>query len=178
MDENGETQSVTYEGGYVIVKNLTYTNSFGTKITHDVAYYDEATGKYFVKTKDSVDGQEKPKDYEYTDDKKLVPVFINATDATAEYTLVTNEYKFYDLYTKFTDAEGNPQINQTYMLVVSTKTTSVWRIEANGERTMLSSETSENDNMGFYIRKVSVEKLVSDTNKALNGIEIDEWAVE
>lgn len=178
VDENGETQSVTYEGGYVIVKNLTYTNSFGTKITHDVAYYDEATGKYFVKTKDSVDGQEKPKDYEYTDDKKLVPVFINATDATAEYTLVTNEYKFYDLYTKFTDAEGNPQINQTYMLVVSTKTTSVWRIEANGERTMLSSETSENDNMGFYIRKVSVEKLVSDTNKALNGIEIDEWAVE
>ncbi|MBQ9746805.1 MAG: hypothetical protein IJW21_08295, partial [Clostridia bacterium] len=179
-DENGSKQSVTYEGGYVQVKNLTYTNSFGTKITHDVAFYDEATGKYFVKAKDSADGQEKPKDYKYTDDKKLVPIFINATDATAEYTSVTYEYKFYNLYSTCIDENGEPMeyLNQTYMLVVPTTSTTVWRINADGTRTMVNQEFSENDNMGFYIRKVSVEKLISDTHKALNGIEIDEWAVE
>jgi len=179
-EEDGSKQSVTYEGGYAIVHNLTYTNSFGTKITHKVAYYDEATGKYFVKAKDSNDNQEKPKDYIYTDDRKLVPVFINATDATAEYTLVTYEYNFYDMYSQFTNADGSvtEYLNQTYMLVVPTTTTTVWRIEADGSRTKVSEEVSENDNMGFYIRKVSVEKLVSDTNKALNGIEIDKWAVE
>jgi hypothetical protein len=180
LDANGKRQSVTYEGGYTIVKNLTYTNSFGTKITSDIAYYDEATGKYFVKAKDSVDGQEKPKDYNYTDDKKLVPEFINAKDATAEYTTVTYEYKFYDMYSNFTNADGvvTEYLNQTYMLVVPTTTTTVWRIEANGEKTKLSEEISENDNMGFHIRKVSVEKLVLDTYKALNGIKIDEMGVE
>ena len=64
------------------------------------------------------------------------------------------------------------------MLVVPTTTTTVWRIEADGTRTMVSTDVSDNCNMGSYIRKVSVEKLVSDTHKALNGIEIDEWAVE
>jgi hypothetical protein len=32
--------------------------------------------------------------------------------------------------------------------------------------------------MGSYIRKVSVEKLISDTEKALTGVKIDEWGVE
>ena len=180
VDENGKKQSVTYEGGYVLVKNLTYTNSYGSTITHEVAFYDEATGKYFVKTKDSHDGQEKPKDFKYTDDKKLVPVFINASDATAECTTVTYEYKFYDLHSTFTNADGSvtEYINQTYMLVVPTTTTTVWRIEADGKRTELSKEVSDNGNMGSYIRKVSVEKLVSDTHKALNGVTIDEWGVE
>ena len=177
VDKDGNNQAVTYEGGYMIVKNLKYKNSFGTEITKDIAYYDEATGKYFVKTKDSKDNMEKPSDYKYTDDKKLVPVFINAKDATAEYTTVTYEYKFYDLKSKNPDT-GEEYVNQTYMLVVPTITTTVWRIETDGTRTKLSDKTEENDNMGFYIRKVSVEKLVSDTHNALNGIEIDEWAVE
>ena len=179
-DANGKNQSVSYDGGYVVVKNLTYTNSFGTKISHDVAYYDEAKGKFFVKAKDSMDGQEKPRDYIYTDDKKVIPVFINATDATAEYTTVTYEYKFYDLHSTFTNANGETvsYINQTYMLVVPTTTTTVWRIEADGSRTKLDEKISDNENMGSYIRKISVDKLVSDTYKALNGIEIDEWAVE
>jgi hypothetical protein len=180
VDQNGKKQSVTYDGGYVLVKNLTYTNSYGTKITYDVAFYDEATGKYFVKTKDSHDRQEKPKDFIYTDDKKLVPVFINASDATAECTTVTYEYKFYDLHSKFTNADGSvtEYINQTYMLVVPTTTTTVWRIEADGTRTKISEEVSDNGNMGSYIRKVSVEKLISDTEKALTGVKIDEWGVE
>ncbi len=179
-DSKGMNITATYEGGYAIVKNLTYTNSFGTKVTYDVAYYDEATGRYFVKAKDSADGMEKPKDYTYTEDNKLKPIFINASDATAEYTTVTYEYKFYSLYSKFTNADGSvtEYENQTYMLVVPTTTTTVWRIEADGTRTMVSTDVSDNGNMGSYIRKVSVEKLVSDTHKALNGIEIDEWAVE
>lgn len=177
VDETGRNQSVTYEGGYAIVKNLQYTNSFGSTIKADVAYYDEATGRYFVKAKDSLDNMEKPKDYKYTEDKKLVPVFINAKDATAEYTTVTYEYKFYDLISKNPDT-GDEYVNQTYMLVVPTVTTTVWRIEADGTRTKLSEETTDSENMGSYIRRVSVEKLVSDTHKALQGIEIDEWAVE
>lgn len=179
-DESGNNQAVIYEGGYVMVKNLTYTSKNGVTIHHDVAYYDEATGKYFVKTKDSNDGEEKPKTYNYTEDNKLVPVFINATDATAEYMTVTYEYKFYDLQSTFTNADGSVKeyINQTYMLVVPTTTTTVWRIESDGTRTKLSEEVSENNNMGSYIRKVSVEKLISDTYKALNGIQIDEWGVE
>jgi len=179
-DASGNRVAVTYEGGYVTVNNLTYTNSFGTKITYDVAFYDEATNRYFVKTKDSNDGEEKPKDFIYTDDKKLVPVFLNASDATAECTTVTTEYKFYDLHSKFTNADGSvtEYINQTYMLVVPTTTTTVWRINADGTRTKVSEEVSENGNMGSYIRKVSVEKLVSDTHKALTGVKIDEWGVE
>jgi hypothetical protein len=64
------------------------------------------------------------------------------------------------------------------MLVVPTTTTSVWRIEADGTRTLVSSEVLENDNMGSYIRRASIDKLVSDTGKALAGIDIDEWAVD
>jgi hypothetical protein len=179
-NDKGQTQSVTYDGGYVMVNNLTYTNSYGTKIKYDVAYYDEATGKYFVKTTDNMDGEEKPKNFTYTEDNKLVPIFLNASDATAECTTVTHEYKFYDLYSTFTNADGTvtEYLNQTYMLVVPTTTTTVWRIEVDGTRTELSKEVSDNGNMGSYIRKVSVEKLVSDTYNALNGIEIDEWGVE
>ena len=178
-DENGKRPSYTYEGGYMIVQNLTYTNSFGTKIKYDVAYYDESVGKFFIKTKDSNDNQEKPRDFTYTEDKKLVPLFINATDATAEYTTVTYEYKFYDLYSEFTNADGVTEtyLNQTYMLVVPTTTTTVWRIEADGTRTMVSEDVSDNGNMGSYIRKTSIEKLVSDTNKIINGMTIDKWGI-
>jgi hypothetical protein len=101
-----------------------------------------------------------------------VPKYLTITNTTAEYTLVTYEYKFYDI------TEANGQINQTYMLVVPTTTTSIWRIEADGTRTFVSSEVAENDNMASYIRRASVDKLVSDTGKALAGIEIDEWGVD
>ena len=121
---------------------------------------------------------EKPKDYKYTEDKKLVPVFINAKDATAEYTTVTYEYKFYDLISTNPDT-GEEYVNQTYMLVVPTETTTTWIINPDGTRTQKGEPViTENGNMGSYIHKVSVEKLVSDTYKALNGIDIDEWAVE
>jgi hypothetical protein len=142
------------------------------KLTYNTAYYDEKSGRYFVKAIDSADGNEKPRSFEYTEDGKLVPKYLSVTNTTAEYTLVTYEYKFYDLYNEA------GKLNQTYMLVVPTTTTSVWRIEADGSRTLVSSETSENDNMASYIRRASVEKLVSDTGKALAGIEIDEWAVD
>lgn len=178
LDSNGRRVSVTYEGGYVVVQNLKYKNSFGTEIKADVAYYDEATNRYFVKTKESFDGMEKAKDYTYTEDNKLVPVFINAKDATAEYTTVTYEYKFYDLISTNPDT-GEEYVNQTYMLVVPTETTTTWIINPDGTRTQKGEPViTENGNMGSYIHKVSVEKLVSDTYKALNGIDIDEWAVE
>lgn len=179
LDENGKSQAVTYEGGFVIVKNLKGKTKDGFELTYKEAYYDEKTGKYFVKAKDSADGNEKPRSYKITDDEIMQPIYLTLTDTTAEYTLVTYEYEFYDLYDEVTGEDGtvSKKLNQTYMLVVPTTTTSVWRIEADGTRTLVSQEVSENDNMGFYIRRASVDKLVSDTGKALAGIEIDEWGV-
>ncbi len=178
-DENGKAQTVTYQGGYVLVNNFKGKDKDGFEYKYDTAYYDEKTGKFFLKFNDTADGNEKPRSYTITDDKVMKPVYLNLTDTTAEYTLTTYEYKFYDLYDKVTGADGtvSEKLNQTYMLVVPTTKTSVWRIEADGSRTLVSEEVSENDNMGVYIRKASVDKLVSDTGKALAGIEIDEWGV-
>ncbi len=171
LDDNGKSQAVTYQGGYVAVKNLKGKTKDGFELTYENAFYDEKTGKYFVKFTDSADGNEKPRSYKITDDNIMQPVYLNLTDITAEYTLTTYDYKFYDLYD-----EGGA-VNQTYMLVVPTTTTSVWRIEADNTKTLVSSEVSENDNLGFYIRAASVDKLVSDAGKAIAGIEIDEWGV-
>ncbi len=171
LDDNGKAQAVTYQGGYVMVKNLKGKTKDGFELTYENAFYDEKTGKYFVKFTDSADGNEKPRSYKITDDKVMQPVYLNLTDTTAEYTLTTYDYKFYDLY------EEGGALNQTYMLVVPTTTTSVWRIEADNTKTLVSQEVSENDNLGFYIRKAAVDKLVSDVGKALEGIEIDEWGV-
>jgi hypothetical protein len=161
------------------VRNLTGFNKDGYKLTYDEAYFDEVTGKFFVKVKDTADGNEKPRSYEYTEDKKMIPKFLQLTNATAEYTAVTYEYKFYNLYNEVTGDDGTvtKQINQTYMLVVPTTTTTVWRIEADGTRTIVSQETTENNNMGFHIRTAVVEKLLSDTDKALKGIKIDPYGV-
>ena len=127
---------------------------------------------------DTADGNEKPRSFTHKDGI-VIPTYLTLTDITAEYTLVNYEYKFYDLYDEFTDESGNvtKKLNQTYMLVVPTTTTSVWRIETDGTKTLVSEEVSENDGKGFYIRTASVDKLVSDTGKALAGIEIDEWGV-
>lgn len=177
-DENGKAQVVTYQGGYVLVKNLKGKTKDGYMLTYEEAYYDEKTGKYFVKTEDTADGNEKPRSFTHKDGI-VIPTYLTLTDITAEYTLVNYEYKFYDLYDEFTDESGNvtKKLNQTYMLVVPTTTTSVWRIETDGTKTLVSEEVSENDGKGFYIRTASVDKLVSDTGKALAGIEIDEWGV-
>ena len=178
-DENGKSQVVTYEGGYMHVRNLIGYNKDGYKLTYENAFFDEATGKFFVKVKDTADGNEKPRSYEYTEDKKMVPKFLPLTNTTAEYTTVTYEYKFYNLYTEVTGDDGTvtEQISQTYMLVVPTTTTTVWRIEADGSRTMVSQEVSESNDMGFHIRTAVVEKLLSDTDKALKGIKIDPYGV-
>ncbi len=178
LDDNGRAQAVTYEGGYVLVKNLKGKTKDGFELTYNEAYYDEKTGKFFLKSKDSADGNIKPRSYKIVDGK-MQPIYLTLTDTTAEYTLTTYEYEFYDLFDKVTGEDGTvtEKLNQTYMLVVPTTKTSVWRIEADGTKTLVSQEVSENDNLGFYIRKASVDKLVSDTGKALAGIEIDEWGV-
>jgi hypothetical protein len=178
-DEKGKPFTAIYEGGYILVNNLQGYNKDGVKLSYKEAFYDEKTGKYFVKAKDSADGNEKPRSYEYTEDKKMIPKFLQLTNTTAEYTAVTYEYKFYNLYNEVTGDDGTvtKQINQTYMLVVPTTTTTVWRIEADGTRTIVSQETTENNNMGFHIRTAVVEKLLSDTDKALKGIKIDPYGV-
>jgi hypothetical protein len=177
-DENGKAQVVTYQGGYVAVKNLKGKTNDGYTVTYKEAFYDPEAGKYFVKVTDTADGNDKPRSFKIVDGI-VVPTYLSLTDITAEYTVVNYDYKFYDLYDEVTDASGNvtKKLNQTYKLIVPTTTTSVYRIEADGSETLVSEEVSENDNMGFYIRSATVDKLVSDTGKALAGIEIDAWGV-
>lgn len=177
-DENGKAQVVTYQGGYVTVKNLKGKTNDGYTVTYKEAFYDPEAGKYFVKVADTADGNDKPRSFKIVDGI-VVPTYLSLTDITAEYTVVNYDYKFYDLYDEVTDASGNvtKKLNQTYKLIVPTTTTSVYRIEADGSETLVSEEVSENDNMGFYIRSATVDKLVSDTGKALAGIEIDAWGV-
>ncbi|MBE6655141.1 MAG: hypothetical protein E7608_06770 [Ruminococcaceae bacterium] len=178
--ENGSYVTVQYIGGHVVVKNLTGTSANGKTLTYDKAYYNEQTGKYFVKEKDTADGETKPRAYTYNDNNEVVPTYLSLTNATAEYSVTTYEYDFYDMYEERVDANGNvtKTINQTYMLVVPNSVTRTYRIEADGSRTLLSEDKVEAEKMGSCIRRASVEKLISDTAKLLAGEPIDKWAVD
>lgn len=178
--EDSSYVTVLYAGGNVLVSNLQgYIG--GTKVSFDKAYYDEQSGKYFVKAEDTADGEIKPRNYKYTDDNKLVPTYLAITDATAEYTVTTYEYEFYDLYDEVVAADGTVTkvLNQTYMLVVPNSVERTYRIEADGSRTLLSEDKLEmTEKVGSYIRRASVDKLISDTAKVLAGESIDKWAVD
>lgn len=178
--EDGSYITVMYAGGNVLVSNLEgYIGD--TKVAFDKAYYDEESGKYFVKAEDTADGEYKPRNYNYTDDNMLVPVYLNISNATAEYKVTTYEYDFYDLYDEVVGADGTVTkvINQTYMLVVPNSVERTYRIEADGSRTLISEDRVESDELfGSYIRRASVEKLINDTAKVIAGESIDKWGVD
>lgn len=179
-DENNSYITVQYHGGNVVVYNLKGKTSSGTTLTYDKAYYNEEAGRYFVKEEDTADGEVKPRSYTYSEDNEVVPTYLALTDTTAEYTVTTYEYKFYDLYDEIVAADGTVTsvLNQTYMLVVPNAVTRTYRIEADGSRMLIDEEMAEGDSVGTYIRRVSVEKLISDTAKLLAGESIDKWAVD
>ena len=178
--ENGGYVTVQYIGGNVVVNNLTGTSANGKTLTYEKAYYNELAGRYFIKEKDTADGEMKPRSYTYNEDNEIVPTYLALKDATAEYTVTTYEYDFYDMYDEVVDANGNVSklLNQTYMLVVPNAVTRTYRIEADGSRTLLSEDKVAAEKMGSCIRRASVEKLISDTAKLLAGEPIDKWAVD
>lgn len=178
--ENGSYVTVIYDGGFMQVRNLTGTSANGYTLQYDTAYYDEKTGKYFVKAVDSADDELKPRNYSYSSDGKLIPIYLDITNATAEYTVTNYKYDFYNMYNEIKNADGTvtKMINQTYMAVVSSVTENVYRIEADGTRTLLSSKSSADERIASVIRKSSIEKLFSDASKVVAGESIDKTAVD
>ncbi len=87
-------------------------------------------------------------------------------------------YNIYDIYNTVKDANGNEvkQINQTFKLSVPSSYTKTYRIEADGTRTLID-ETSSEASTGMLIRTQILEKLFTDSEKLLSGIEIDRDAV-
>ena len=132
-----------------------------------------------MKAEDTADGEMKPRNYKY-EDGKLIPVFLNISNATAEYTVSKYGYEIYNMYNEVKNPDGTvtKTLSQAYMMVVPTVTESVYRIEADGTRTLISSVTSENDGFASVIRKTSIEKLFSDTAKVLAGQSIDRTAID
>lgn len=177
--ENKRYVTVEYDGGYVLVNNLKGISPNGYELTYENAYYDEKSGKYFVKAEDTADGEMKPRNYKY-EDGKLIPVFLNISNATAEYTVSKYGYEIYNMYNEVKNPDGTvtKTLSHAYMMVVPTVTESVYRIEADGTRTLISSVTSENDGFASVIRKTSIEKLFSDTAKVLAGQSIDRTAID
>lgn len=182
--EDNSYVTVMYSGGYLVVSNLEgYIGN--TKVTYDKAYYDEKTGKYFVKAVDTADSETKPRNYKYSKDDNgqtiLVPIYLDLKDATSEYTVTKYEYEFYDIYDEVTNADGTVSkvLNQTYMLVVPNATDMTYRINADGSETFVSEDRLELDEkVGSYIRRAAVDKLLTDTTKVLAGESIDKWAVD
>ena len=68
------------------------------------------------------------------------------------------------------------QINETFKLSVPSSRSVTYRIETDGSRTVVS-ETAEEASTGVLIRTQILEKLFSDSQKLLSGIEINRDAV-
>jgi hypothetical protein len=178
--ENGSYVTVQYIGGIVVVYNLTGTSANGKTLTYEKAYYNEQTGRYFIKEKDTADGEMKPRSYSYNEYNEIVPTYLAITNTTAEYTVTTFEYDFYDMYDEKVNADGSVSklLNQTYMLVVPNSVTRTYRIEADGSRTLIAEDKVAAEKIGSCIRRASVDKLISDSAKLLRGEAIDKWSVD
>lgn len=176
-DENNKNINVRYLGGCIVCENVNVKTVVDGKeyiLELDKAFYDESVGKFFTKIVDSNDKNEKPADASYNSEGDLVVTKYLPAETTGEYKQVLTEYMFYDIYNPVTDASGKTvnQLNQTYLYVVPKTTTYTWRIEIDGTRTLLSEEAQE-ASAGSYIRIQTVEKLFSDSEKLLSGIEFD-----
>ena len=178
--EGGAYVTVQYIGGNVVVNNLTGTSANGKTLTYEKAYYNEQTGRYFIKEKDTADGEMKPRSYSYNEYNEIVPTYLAITNTTAEYTVTTFEYDFYDMYDEKVNSDGSVSklLNQTYMLVVPNSVTRTYRIEADGSRTLIAEDKVAAEKIGSCIRRASVDKLISDSAKLLRGEAIDKWSVD
>ncbi len=178
-DENGNRRpaQVRYLGGNIVCTNVKTTLDSGTVLDYATAYYDEEKGRFFLKEVSTIDGNLKPK-YTYNEENELVVSQYLPKSTTGEYTQTFYTYKFYDIYNTVTDANGNEvkQINETFKLSVPSSRSVTYRIETDGSRTVVS-ETAEEASTGVLIRTQILEKLFSDSQKLLSGIEINRDAV-
>ncbi len=183
-DSNGQrvSSALRDEGGNILCHTVVVptTLSDGTvkEITYDRAYYDIATGRFFLKQEDPFDANMKPAGFEDSGKGTVkVTTFLPKT-AYGEYSETTYSFEFYDLYDEYTDAAGKEvrQLNPTYMYVIPSTTTKTYRLDSEGNKELLT-ENTERANVGVYIRTATLDKLFSDTNKLLNGEELDKMGV-
>ena len=183
-DSNGNKASnaLRDEGGNILCHTVVVptTLSDGTvkEITYDKAFYDIESGRFFLKAEDPFDANMKPSGFEDAGDGTVqVTTFLPKT-AYGEYTETTYSFDFYDIYDEYVDAAGREvtQLNPTYMYVIPSTSTKTYRLGSDGEKELIS-ETTERAEVGVYIRTATLDKLFSDTNKLLNGEEIDKMSV-
>ncbi len=180
---NGQSdKQVRDEGGNILCREVLVptTLSDGTvkDLSYNRAFYDEATGRFFLKIDDSNDGNTKPAGFEVTEDGTVkVNTFLPMT-AYGEYDETIYGFTFYDLYDEYTDYDGNTArtLNSTYKYVVPSTTTNTYKLTSGGEKELLSSVT-EVAEVGVYIRTSTLDKLFSDTDKFLTGKPIDKMAL-
>ena len=81
----------------------------------------------------------------------------------------------FDTY-KNANGEEVTQLNSTYMYVVPSTITKVYRLTSGGEKVLVSEETARAEE-GVYIRIATINKLFSDTHKLMRGEQIDKMGV-
>ena len=172
---DGKSVQVRYVGGNIICSNVEVKVS-GSDIVlkYDTAYYSEKAGRFFVKIVDSFDGNEKPANYAYDKDNTLVVTTYLPAGTTGEYTTTEYQYDFHNIYNTVTRSDGKTvkQINQTYYAMYVTRVMTTYRINADGSQTVVSTEETVSETP-VLVRIAIIEKLYSDSDKFLSGVEFD-----
>lgn len=177
--ENGKYVTAIYDGGFIRCRNvkLTTTGLSGseTVLEYDTAYYNEKTGKFFLKEEDRADSNFKPKNYKIDDNGHISSWTYLSGKVEAEYTETLYTFSIYDVLYDYTDPDGNTakRVNQTYCCVVPTVTTYHYKINVDGTRELLDESTEVSD--GLYMRISQVDKLFSDSDKVVDGIDVDRF---
>ena len=184
-DSNGKKTTSTAlrdEGGNILCKTVTVPSNIpgGDPIVYDRAYYDIQAKKFFIKSIDPNDGILKPSGFEIgaNGTVKVKDGFYLPDTATGEYVETTHIYEFYDMFDTYKNANGEEvtQLNSTYMYVVPSTITKVYRLTSGGEKVLVSEETARAEE-GVYIRIATINKLFSDTHKLMRGEQIDKMGV-
>ena len=178
-DKNGTKGSLLRdEGGNILCHEVlvptTLSNGEVIDIPYEKAFYDEEAKRFFLKSIDTNDANEKPSGFKGTDINTVkVTTFLPAT-AYGEYTETVYTYEIYDLYDEYVNYDGDTvrQLNSTYKYIVPTTTKNTYRLVSNGDKELLET-TVERAEVGVYIRTATLDKLFSDTHKLLNGETID-----
>lgn len=179
FDKNGvQGAQLRDEGGNILCHEVivptTLSNGTVRDISYEKAFYDETAKRFFLKSIDSFDANEKPSGYEATDIGTVKVNTFLPMSAYGEYIETVYSYEVYDLYDEYTDYDGNTirQLNSTYQYIVPITTKNLYRLVSGGEKELINT-TVERAEVGVYIRTATLDKLFSDTHKLLNGEPID-----
>ena len=182
-DKNGKRGAqLRDEGGNILCHEVlvptTLSNGTVRNIPYEKAFYDEEAKRFFLKSYDNNDGNEKPSGFKSTDIGTVEVTTFLPMSAYGEYIETLYSYEIYDLYDEYVDYDGNTvrQMNSTYKYIVPTTTKNTYRLISGGEKELIET-TTERAEVGVYIRTATIDKLFSDTHKLLNGEAIDTMGV-